>query len=61
MLRSFLIGLVAGGRAMTPLAALSNAARKGELPPGGLLGAAAAVGAAQLILRGAERRSAGFR
>ena len=31
MLRSFLIGLVAGS-AMTPLAAVSEAARKGELP-----------------------------
>jgi|KBSSwiStaDraftv2_1062776.scaffolds.fasta_scaffold10156_3 uncharacterized membrane protein len=34
MLRSFLIGLVAGGRAMTPLAALSEAARRGGLPAG---------------------------
>lgn len=32
MLRSFLIGLVAGSRAMTPLAAVSEAARKGDLP-----------------------------
>ena len=32
MLRSFLIGLVAGQRAMTPLAALGIAARRGTLP-----------------------------
>lgn len=32
MIRSLLIGLVAGTRAMTPLAAVSNAARRGELP-----------------------------
>lgn len=31
MIRSFLIGLVAGSRAMTPLAAVSDAARRGEL------------------------------
>ncbi|KTQ92634.1 membrane protein [Aureimonas ureilytica] len=34
MLRSLLIGLVAGQRAMTPLALLSGAARRGDLPPG---------------------------
>lgn len=34
MLRSFLIGLVAGSRALTPLAAVSEAARRGQLPPG---------------------------
>lgn len=34
MLASFLIGLVAGQRAMTPLAVLSGAARRGQLPPG---------------------------
>lgn len=34
MLRSFLIGLVAGSRSMTPLAAVSEAARRGTLPPG---------------------------
>jgi uncharacterized membrane protein len=32
MIRSILIGLVAGARALTPLAAVSAAARKGELP-----------------------------
>ncbi|GGB40751.1 DUF4126 domain-containing protein [Sphingomonas metalli] len=32
MLRSFLIGLVAGQRAMTPLSALAGAAQRGTLP-----------------------------
>lgn len=32
MLRSILIGMVAGQRAMTPLAALAGAARRGTLP-----------------------------
>jgi uncharacterized membrane protein len=32
MIRSFLIGLVAGARAMTPLAAVSDAARRRALP-----------------------------
>ena len=32
MYRSFLMGLVAGQRAMTPLAALAGAARRGTLP-----------------------------
>jgi uncharacterized membrane protein len=32
MLRSFLIGLVAGQRAMAPLAVLAGAARRGALP-----------------------------
>jgi len=32
MLRSFLIGLVAGARSMTPLAAVSDAASRGALP-----------------------------
>ena len=32
MIRSLLIGLVAGSRAMTPLAAVSEAARSGTLP-----------------------------
>jgi uncharacterized membrane protein len=32
MLRSFLIGLVAGARSMTPLAAVTDAARRGALP-----------------------------
>ncbi|TNC45262.1 DUF4126 domain-containing protein [Rubellimicrobium rubrum] len=34
MLRSILMGLVAGQRAMTPLAALAAAARRGDLPEG---------------------------
>lgn len=34
MIRSFLIGLVAGSRALTPFAAVSEAARKGALPAG---------------------------
>lgn len=34
MIRSFLIGLVAGQRAMTPLAVTAAAARHGNLPPG---------------------------
>ena len=32
MLRSFLIGLTAGSRSLTPLAAVSEAARQGQLP-----------------------------
>ncbi|MDV3456652.1 DUF4126 family protein [Sphingomonas sp. HF-S4] len=32
MIRSILIGIVAGARSMTPLAMVANAARKGELP-----------------------------
>ena len=32
MIRSFLIGLVAGARALTPLATVSDAARRGALP-----------------------------
>ncbi|CAN7620730.1 hypothetical protein LJR164_004578 [Phenylobacterium sp. LjRoot164] len=32
MLRSFLIGLVAGSRSLTPLATVSDAARRGALP-----------------------------
>jgi len=35
MIRSFLIGLVAGSRAMTPLAAVSDAAHRGALPGAG--------------------------
>ena len=34
MIRSVLIGLAAGSRAMTPLAAVSDAAKRGVLPPG---------------------------
>jgi len=32
MIRSILMGIVAGARSMTPLAMVANAARKGELP-----------------------------
>jgi len=32
MIRSILLGIVAGARSMTPLAMVANAARKGELP-----------------------------
>ena len=32
MIRSFLIGLVAGSRSLTPLATVSDAARRGALP-----------------------------
>ena len=35
MIRSILIGLVAGQRSMTPLAVLAGAARQGALPEGG--------------------------
>lgn len=34
MLRSFLIGLVAGQRGLTPLAVIAAGARRGTLPPG---------------------------
>lgn len=34
MLRSFLIGLIAGSRAITPLAPVSEAARRSQLPTG---------------------------
>ena len=34
MIRSILMGLFAGQRSMTPLAAISAASRKGTLPPG---------------------------
>lgn len=34
MIRSLLMGLVAGQRGMTPLAAVAAAARRGNLPPG---------------------------
>lgn len=33
MIRAILMGLVAGARSMTPLAAVANAARTGSLPP----------------------------
>lgn len=34
MIRSILMGIVAGARSMTPLAMVANAARRGELPEG---------------------------
>jgi uncharacterized membrane protein len=55
MLRSFLIGLPAGARAMTPLAAVSEAARRGELPAGH----GAAWLAHPLVATGAKALAAG--
>ncbi|RVT95035.1 DUF4126 domain-containing protein [Sphingomonas crocodyli] len=57
MLRSILIGLVAGQRAMTPLALVTQAARKGDLPadpPGGALLANPIIGASAHLLAAAE-------
>ena len=58
MIRSILMGLVAGQRGMTPLAAIAAAARRGTLPPGaplqGLManpiiaGGAVAIAAAEM-------------
>ncbi len=56
MLRSFLIGLVAGARSMTPLAAVSAAARRGALPPDN---GAAALLANPWVSRGAVALAAG--
>lgn len=56
MLRSFLIGLVAGARAMTPLAAVAGAAHRGELPKGS--GAPSWVGS-PLVSAGAKVLAAG--
>lgn len=57
MIRSFLIGLVAGQRSMTPLAAVAAGARHGTLPPGaplaGLIGHPA-VAAGTVALAAAE-------
>lgn len=56
MLRSFLIGLVAGARSMTPLAAVSLAARFDRLPTGRgfhpLLGSTPAAGGATALAAG---------
>lgn len=56
MLRSFLIGLVAGSRAMTPLAAVSDAAQRGALPADsgapGWLGHPATAMASKLLAAG---------
>ena len=57
MLRSVLIGLIAGQRAMTPLALVTHAARNGDLPadpPGGALLANPIVGAGAAMLAAAE-------
>lgn len=56
MLRSLLIGLVAGQRAMTPLALLSGAAQRGTLPQGG---SAAALLAHPLVALGTSALAAG--
>jgi uncharacterized membrane protein len=56
MLASFLIGLVAGQRAMTPLSVLAGAARRGELPAGAPL---AGLLANPLIAAGAVALAAG--
>lgn len=66
MLNSFLIGLVAGQRAMTPLAVLAGAARRGALPAdaplAGLLArplvAAGAVALAAAEMAGDKMKSA---
>ncbi|MCP3734376.1 DUF4126 domain-containing protein [Sphingomonas sp. RP10(2022)] len=57
MLRSILIGLVAGQRGLTPLAVVAGAAVNGRLPkdaPGGALLAHPAVAAAAVSLAAAE-------
>jgi uncharacterized membrane protein len=66
MLRSILMGLVAGQRAMTPLAALAGAARRGTLPsdngPSRLMAqpliAAGGVGLAALEMAGDKMKTA---
>jgi uncharacterized membrane protein len=66
MLRSLLMGLVAGQRAMTPLAALAGAARRGTLPHdnaparllAGPLPAAGAVAMAAAEIAGDKMKSA---
>ena len=64
MLRSILIGLVAGQRAMTPLAVIAAAARRGTLPAGtpALLGhpavAAGAVALAAAEMAGDKMKTA---
>jgi uncharacterized membrane protein len=57
MLRSILIGLVAGQRAMTPLALMAGAARRGRLPedaPGRTLLANPLVASGTVALAAAE-------
>jgi uncharacterized membrane protein len=56
MIRSVLIGLAAGQRAMTPLAILAGATRRGTVNPRGRLGAFARgdVAAGAVALAGAE-------
>jgi uncharacterized membrane protein len=57
MLRSFLIGLVAGQRGMTPLAVAAGAARRGTLPakaPGARLLAHPVVASGAVALAAAE-------
>jgi len=56
MLRSLLIGIIAGQRAMTPLALASGAARQGKLDEGALpsLLAHPVVAASSVALAGAE-------
>ena len=57
MLRSILMGLVAGQRAMTPLAALAGAARRGTLPhdnPQARLMARPLIAAAGVTMAAAE-------
>jgi len=56
MIRSILIGFVAGARSMTPLAAVSEAARRGDLPAGN--GAASWL-AHPLVATGAKLLAAG--
>jgi len=56
MLRSLLIGLVAGSRSLTPLAAVSDAARRGALPANSAaphwIGAPAVAAASKLLAAG---------
>ncbi len=56
MFRSFLIGAIAGSRSMTPLAAVSDAARKGTLPTAS--GAPAIIGS-PLVAAGTKALAAG--
>lgn len=57
MIRCILIGIVAGQRAMTPLALIAGAARRGTLPtdaPGAALFASPVVAAGAVLLAAAE-------
>jgi uncharacterized membrane protein len=56
MIRSFLIGVVAGMRAMTPLAAVADAARRRTLSPGN---GAPALLASPIVSAGAAAMAAG--